>query len=277
DSVDFALRKADETDRFDVILFADAHAESAAAIDYIRMDVVNGLIGINVAFGMTLGDLMSDNLSFYDRYNRVIGQIGVPWYNIAASHDRKSRAAGRKSSSETFKRVFGPNYYAFEYGGALFLMLDNVDYRGGKYEGRFGAEQLAFVSNVLSETPTNRLVVAAMHIPLRSYLDPNDPTINTADGLELLKIIGDPPTVSFAGHTHTTEHHYIGDDGSTPRRSPHHHHVMTALSGSWWSGPYDHRGVAVAGCPDGNPNGFHFLSVDGNRFTTRFRSAKEPE
>src|SRR5262249_25652390 len=182
----------------------------------------------------------------------------------------------------TFKRVFGPNYYAFEYSGALFLMLDNVDYLGGKYEGRFGEQQLAFVSEVLRETPADRLVVAAMHIPLRSYLDPNDPTINTSDGPELLKIIGDRPCVSFSGHTHTTEHHYIGDEyigdeNPAAERQPHHHHVITALSGSWWSGPYDHRGVAVANCPDGNPNGFHILSVDGNRFTTRFRSAKEPE
>jgi hypothetical protein len=278
DSVDFALRKADEPDRFDVILFTDTHADSAAAIDYIRMDVVNGLIGTNAAFGVTLGDLMSDDLSLYDRYNRVIGQIGVPWYNIAGNHDLNLHASGRKYSSETFKRVFGPNYYAFEYGGALFLMLDNVDYLGGgKYRGRFGEQQLAFVSEVLRVTPANRLVVAAMHIPLRSYLDPNDRTINTSDGSALLKIIGDRPSVSFSGHTHTTEHHYIGDENGATERRPHHHHVMTALSGSWWSGPYDHRGVAVADCPDGNPNGFHILSVDGNRFTTRFGSAKEPE
>jgi hypothetical protein len=276
-SVDFALRKADEPDRFDVILFTDPHAENAAAIDYIRMDVVNGLIGTGAAFGMTLGDLMSDDLSFYDRYNRVVGQIGIPWHNIAGNHDLNLRASGRKYSSETFKRVFGPNYYAFEYGGILFLMLDNVDYLGGgKYQGRFGEEQLAFVSNVLSETPADRPVVAAMHIPLRSYLDPNDPTVNTLDGSELIEIIGDRPSVSFSGHTHTTEHHYLGDETATPKRR-HHHHVLTALSGSWWSGPYDHRGVAVADCPDGNPNGFHVLSVDGNCFTTRFRSAKEPE
>jgi hypothetical protein len=277
-SVDFALRKTDEPDRFDAILFTDTHADCAAAIDYVRMDVVNGLIGTGAAFGMTLGDLMSDDLSLYDRHNRVIGQIGIPWYNIAGNHDLNFHAPGRKYSSETFKRVFGPNYYAFEYGGALFLMLDNVDYLGGgKYQGRFGARQLAFVSAVLSEIPKNRLVVAAMHIPLRSYLDPNDPTINTSDASELIKIIGDRPSVSFSGHTHTTEHHYFDFENRRAECRPHHHHVMTALSGSWWSGPYDHRGVAVADCPDGNPNGFHILSVDGNRFTTRFRAAKEPE
>jgi hypothetical protein len=73
---------------------------------------------------------------------------------------------------------------------------------------------------------------------------------------------------------HTTEHHYLGIDESDPVR--HHHHVLTALSGSWWSGSYDHRGVAVADSCDGSPNGFHVLSVDGNRYTTRYRPAKEP-
>jgi hypothetical protein len=51
---------------------------------------------------------------------------------------------------------------------------------------------------------------------------------------------------------------------------------MTAVSGSWWSGPYDHRGVAVADSHDGTPNGFHVLTVEGNRATTRFQPAKEP-
>jgi len=277
-SVDFALTKIDESGRFDVILFADTHADSAAAIDYIRTDVVNALMGTSAAFGLTLGDLMSDDLSRYDRYNRVIGQIGIPWYNISGNHDLNFEAPGREYSRETFKRIFGPDYYAFEYGGTLFLMLDNVDYLGeGKYQGRFGERQLAFVSRLLAQTPADRLVIAAMHIPLRTYLDPNDAAVNTSDAMELLRILGERPCISFSGHTHTTEHHYIGGLNGNAGGSPHHHHVTTALSGSWWSGPYDHRGVAMADSPDGNPNGFHILSIDGNRCTTRFRPAKESE
>jgi len=277
-SVDFGLTKVDESHQFDVIMFADTHADSPTAIDYIRTDVVNALTGTTAAFGLTLGDLMSDDLSLYERYNRIIGQMGIPWYNISGNHDLNFEASSREYSRETFKRIFGPDYYAIEYGGALFLMLDNVDYLGnGRYRGQFGERQLAFVSQVIEHTPANRLVVAAMHIPLRSYLDPDDPTINTSDGLELLRILGNRPCISFAGHTHTTEHHYIDSENGSTESSPHHHHVMTALSGSWWSGPYDHRGVAVADSPDGNPNGFHVLSVDGHRYTTRFRPAKEPE
>ena len=50
--------------------------------------------------------------------------------------------------------------------------------------------------------------------------------------------------VSFSGHTHTTEHHYFGAADGWNGAEPHHQHMLTTLSGSWWSGPFDHRGVA---------------------------------
>ena len=46
--------------------------------------------------------------------------------------------------------------------------------------------------------------------------------------------------------------------------------MLTAASGSWWGGPQDHRGIPLAESRDGSPKGFHVLSVDGNRYTTRF-------
>jgi hypothetical protein len=157
-------------------------------------------------------------------------------------------------------------------------MLDNVNYRGGgKYEGRFGQRQLDFIANVLHEFPSDKLVVACMHIPLQTYLSPVSSKMNTMDGGEFLRLLADRPyTVSLSGHTHTTEHHYFGVESGFSGRSPHHHHVMTTVSGSWWSGPYDHRGIAVADSQDGSPNGFHILSIDGQSYSTRFQPAKEP-
>ncbi len=286
DAVDFALKKVDEPQKFDVLLFTDPQPESAVEVDFIRDDVVSGVIGAKAAFGMTFGDIMFDDLSLYPRLNRIIGKIGLPWYNIGGNHDLNYEAPGAKYSRETFKRVFGPNYYAFEYGGALFLMLDNVDYLGpdvarprgaGKFEGRIGERQLSFIANVLREFPADKLVVTGMHIPLRNYLDGNDPSTNTADRAEFLKLFaGRPNTLSLAGHTHTTEHHYLGADDGFGGSAPHHHHVLTAVSGSWWSGPYDHRGIAVADSRDGSPNGFHILSIDGSGYSTRFMPANEP-
>jgi len=283
DSVDFALTKTNEPQKFDVIIFADPQPESALEVGFIRDDVVNSLIGSSAAFGMTIGDIMYDDLSLYPR---LIGQIGLPWYNIGGNHDLNYEAPSAKYSRETFKRTYGPSYYAFEYGGALFLMLDNVNYLGfdatkpggqGKYEGRFGQRQLDFVANMLNAFPPDKLVVACMHIPLQTYLDLTDPEMNTSDRADFLKLLGGRPhTISLSGHTHTTEHHYFGIESGFSGLLPHHHHVMTTVSGSWWSGPYDHRGIAVADSRDGSPNGFHVLSIDGQNYSTRFQPAKEP-
>jgi len=279
-SVDFPLIRQPESTKFDVILFTDPQPESQAELDFVRDDAVVPLIGSRAAFGITTGDILFDDLAMYGRHNRIVGQIGIPWWNIGGNHDLNFEAPDRNYSRETFKRVFGATHYAFNYANALFIMLDNVAYlgpdssrpgRGGKYKGEIGERQLAFIANVLKETPQDKLIVICMHIPLRTYLDPEAPAVNTSDRADFLRLISGRPAVSFSGHTHTTEHHYLDFDGGQ-----HHHHVLTAVSGSWWSGPFDHRGIACAMSRDGSPNGYHVLSVDGAKYETRFVPAKEP-
>jgi hypothetical protein len=285
-SVDFALRRRDEPRAFEVVMFTDPQPETDVEVDFIREDVIEALAGTKASFGITAGDIMFDDLSLYDRYNAIIGTIGLPWWNIGGNHDLNYEAPDRRRSRETFKRVFGPNYYAFFYAQALFLMLDDVDYLGtdpakphgqGKYEGRLDPAQLEFIKNVLAHVPAETLIVMVMHIPLNNYLDPGMPYDMLNNRAELFALFeGRRFTVSFAGHTHTTEHHYFDIGDGWKGGTPHHHHVMTAVSGSWWSGPPDHRGVACADSRDGSPNGFHILSVDGNSYKTRFVPAKEP-
>ncbi|MCX8254825.1 Calcineurin-like phosphoesterase [Beijerinckiaceae bacterium RH AL1] len=285
-TIDFELTRVDEPARFDVLLMTDPQPETTAELEYVRDDVISGLFGTNAAFGMTLGDLMFDDLSLYHRYNRIVATLGLPWWNVGGNHDLDYEAPDGTRARDTWKRVFGAPYYAHEHANALFIMLDNVDYLGlntgkeagvrGAYRGRFSADQLTFVKNLLAETPQEKLIVLAFHIPLRTYLDPKDPANNTDNTGDLLALLGDRPSVSFCGHTHSTEHHYLGAEDGFPNRVAHHHHVLAAASGSWWSGPLDHRGIACADQWDGTPNGTHVLSIDGNAYTTRFVPAAEP-
>ena len=284
-SLDFPLRRQDEPSAFKVVMVTDPQPETEAEVDFIREDLIEALTDVDAKFGLTAGDIMFDDLSLYPRLNAIMGTIGLPWWNVGGNHDLNFEAPGRRYSRETYKRFFGPPYYAFFYAKALFLMLDNVEYLGpdpskprgsGKYEGRLDEAQLDFVRSVLAHTPPDTLVVAVMHIPIRTYLG-GEPYQNLANKDALFQLLEDRKfTVSFAGHTHTTEHHYFGAADGWNGAEPHHHHVLTALSGSWWSGPFDHRGVASADSRDGTPNGFHILSVDGNAYATRFAPAKEP-
>ncbi len=283
--LDFQLTRVTEPARFDVILFTDPQPESTAEIAYVRDSVAAGLVGSAAAFGITCGDIAFDDLSMYGRINRIIGRIGLPWWNVGGNHDLDFEAPDASRSRDTYKRVFGAPYYAHEHGGALFIMLDNVEYAGtardkpggrGAYRGVIAPDQLTFVENLLAMTPRERLLVFVMHIPLRTYLDPTGPGQNTANLADLLRLIGDRPAVSFSGHTHSTEHHYFGTAEGGSDAKPHHHHVLTAVSGSWWSGPRDHRGIACADSYDGTPHGYHVLAVDGATYTTRYVPASEP-
>ena len=287
-AIDFVLTRQPEPARFDVLLFTDPQPESAAEIDYIRDDAVAPLIGAGAgaAFGMTLGDLAFDDLTVYPRLNRMIGRIGVPWWVLGGNHDLDYEAPDAIRSRGHLEAGVRRAVLRHAHGGALFVMLDNVEYLGagtgkpgehGAYKGRISDDQLAFVKNLLALTPPETLLVFAVHIPLRTYFDPKMPAANTANAADLLRLIGDRPSVSFAGHTHTTEHHYLGAADGGSDAHPHHHHVLTAVSGSWWSGPLDHRGIACADQTDGTPNGHHVLSIDGASYTTRYVPFTEPD
>ena len=288
-SIDFALRRAQEPARFNAVLFTDPQPESLNEVGYIRDDVVSIVDPSAAAFGITHGDIMFDDLSYYPRYNRIVGTIGLPWFNCRGNHDMNLEAPDNIHAAETFKRVFGARWHAFQFGGATFILLDNVDYLGtdpakpnefGKYRGYFGDRQLGFIRNVLANVARDSLVVISFHIPLKT-LASTDAANNTVDMKDFLAAIGTHPnTVSFCGHTHTNEHWYFnkadGYAAADQQGGTHHHHILAAVSGSWWSGPFDARGIPMALQSDGAPNGFHILSVDGAKYTTTLVPAHDP-
>jgi hypothetical protein len=105
-------------------------ARKPAEVGYIRDAVVARSVEALAAFSITHGDLMFDDLSFYDRYNRIVGSMGLPWYSCCGNRDVNLEAPDNTHSRETFKRVFGARHYAFQYGGATVFVLDNVEYLG---------------------------------------------------------------------------------------------------------------------------------------------------
>lgn len=276
---DFFLRKQIEPARFSAVLVADSQAANAQELEYVRSDLARGLAGVDAAFALHHGDAMGDQLSLLPAYRDLVAQTGLVWHHCPGNHDMDLSSPGAHGAFETWRRVMGPTHYAFQYAGATFIVLNNVEYLGhgasapdGRiYRGHIGAEQLAFVANVLKHVGKDQLVVVSMHIPLVSFENPGSAADTTADRQALMALLSEfPYTVSFAGHSHTTEHHYLGRDDQFVRETPHHHHVLTALCGSWWSGPPDERGIPRSDSRDGSPRGFHVLNVDGERYVTEF-------
>lgn len=289
ESIDFPLQRKPEPSTFDVLLFADPQPQSEAELDYVRDDVITPLVGSTAAFGMTLGDILFDDLSLFPRSNALVGRIGIPWYNVPGNHELNFKAQDDRHALETFKRFFGPPYYSFEVGEALVVVLDNIQYLGtgasdpedprgnGGYIARFGQRQLDWLRKELNHVPKDKLVLLAMHAPLETYTSPNSIRSNTEDRKALFELLsGRPHLYSVAGHTHTTEHHDFDAEDGFAGPGSFHHHVLTTVSGSWWSGPPGARGIPDAVQRDGTPNGYHVLTVDGAETSVRFQAAGAP-
>lgn len=277
--INFYLRHDPEPQSFEVLLLADTQAANATELAYVREELLAHTRNTSARFAINHGDVMGDDLSLLSDYRNILSETGIVWHHCPGNHDLNLDSPGPSFAFESWKRVIGPTHYAFQHSGATFILLNNVDYRGqgtpaahGRaYRGAIGERQLAFVRNLLKNIPDDQLVVVSMHIPLVSFESPDNPSDTTADRRELLALLAERSnTLSFAGHSHTTEHHYLGADDGFAHPAPHHHHVLTAFCGSWWSGPHDERGIPVADSRDGSPRGFHVLSITGNAYTTRF-------
>jgi hypothetical protein len=271
--IDFPLYRQREPGEFKAILFADPQPRDQHEINYIAHDVVEELVGMDASFGVTLGDILFDDLSLFHSINQTIGLIGIPWYNVLGNHDINFDSPDDYGSNETFKSVYGPPYYSFNYGEVHFLVLDDVDWLGaapagpGRYRGGLDRDQLEFITKDLSLIPENQLIVLLMHIPLNEV----------GNRQELYRLIEKRPfCISISGHTHYQKHLFITKEDGWQGPQPHHHVINVTVSGSWWEGAFDERGIPHTTMRDGAPNGYSIISFDGTKYDITYKAASQP-
>jgi hypothetical protein len=294
ESIDFPLIPQPEPDKFRFVLFGDPQAYTTLEQTYYARDVVSEFarLGPDIAFGVALGDLVGDNLSLLHPYNQSNALAGFIWYNVLGNHDLNFDAKTDVHSDATFRRVYGPSSYAFQYGKAHFLVLNNVFWEGfdglradghakrGQYKGALRPHQLEFIKAYVDTVPTDEAIVILTHIPLYSGAegDPS-PGGHTPEFKDLLQILSrHPHTFSANGHTHWHLTSII--DESRGYKGPpgtfHVHHNVATISGTWYAGMPDERGIPLSMQRDGTPRGYAIAEFDGPKFTVRYQALGRP-
>ncbi len=275
ESVDFPLLAQKEPDTFKALFFGDTQPTYQSDVDHMAHDVIEQILreGTDASFGVTLGDIVNNDLSLFPSMNRTVGLIGIPWYNVIGNHDINFDAADDAHSDETFEATYGPAYYSFDHGSVHFMVLDDIAWSGstpeqrGRYTGGLGADQMAFIRNDLALIPDDQLIVLMMHIPLTGV----------GDRQELYRLIEERPyAFSISAHTHYLEHKFIDSEDGWRGPKPHHHMINVTVCGSWWRGPLDDTGIPMTTMRDGAPNGYSILTFDGHDYDITFRAARRP-
>lgn len=216
------------------------------------------------AFGVTVGDLLWDDLTLYPEYERAVARTGLPFAQVVGNHDLDLTKDEFHGSTRTFSRHFGPTWYSFNRGAVHYVVLNNVLWHGTDYTGHFVQEQLAWLAADLALVERGAPVVVFVHIPLTTTTVARNPFYKdapmAATNPEALWRLLEPFRAQvITGHTHEMEHQ---DHGARA----HEHNVATAC-GAWWTGPI---------CADGSPSGFAVYEVNGEHLRWRYQATGRP-
>ena len=282
---DFGLRRepphTSRREGLRVIVFGDPQPKSLVDVGHYARDIVaplaQGSAGPRAQgawstragdLGLSLGDIVDDDLSLYPAMKRVTATLRVPWLHVAGNHDMDLDAARDEDALLTFRQHFGPDTFAWEEPEATFVVLDDVIHQPGAkpaYIGGLRESQFEFLRRYQASADPSRLLVLAMHIPLFEA-DGRD-TFRDADRARLFALLrGFPRVLVLSAHSHTQRHVLHDARSGWQGAAPLHEYNVGAACGAYWSGVKDAAGIPAATMADGTPNGYARLlvSADGD-------------
>ena len=280
-SVNFPLISAAEPDSFKMLYFGDPQTPTTETVSFFTRSIVRELIGVEgYMLGLTLGDIVGDDLSLFHPINEAVAKIGIPWYNIYGNHDMNLDAPHDSLADETFEWIYGPANYSFNYGKVHFVVLDDVMFPrpDGKpsYVGGLHQWQLDFLENDLKYVPKDYLVVIHMHIPIFLQAFYGE-TFRKADRDRLFELLKDfPHNLSLSAHSHQQQHFFYGKEDGWLQEKAHHHFTVGTTCGDWWCGELDAEGIPESTMRDGTPKGYLIMDFNGNSYSYEYKAYGKP-
>lgn len=272
---DFPLLRGADGERFSVLVLADPQINDAFTAGLLNRSIVEPLVGsTRYRFGLTLGDIVWDDLTLFSTAAAILGRVGIPWFHTIGNHDVDMSAAAPRFADDVFEQSFGPSHYAFNEGRVHFLILNSIRLGPGKpkldYRGGLTERQFEFIERNLAQVPLDRLVVVALHHPLYSTKRV-DAALAPADRTRLFKLLGRfPRTLSLSGHSHVQSRWRFGAQDGWPGPVPHEHYNVGTACGDWWAGNRDRAGIPDAMMRDGTPKGYASLHFDGPSYRIEY-------
>lgn len=285
DAVDFPLARTTDTLSRDqrCLIGGDIQTYTQEEVDYALRGAFADLTQRTDFTGcgaLFIGDIVGDDLDLYDQTRELTSLLNGPARFLPGNHDL-DLDADYDHRFDTYRSQFGPDYYSYDAGDVHVVSLNTVQHSqgapyNGTYNGGIDDEQLAWLRQDIANTPEDKLIVLATHIPLLNWHDQGSDRHQVDQVQAIHDIIGDRPAVAFGGHSHTLEVMREGDSMEGWKslygvdELPFDHITAGAISGDWYTGRVTEAGYPTALQRDGAVPGVFTLEAHGNRYEDSF-------
>ncbi|MEO0481019.1 MAG: LamG-like jellyroll fold domain-containing protein [Planctomycetota bacterium] len=167
-------------DVFHFVVYGDRTGGPAEGIEVLKQAVQDTNL-LDPDLVMTVGDLIqgynteSPWLAQMNEYQRVMGDLDMPWFPVAGNHDVYWRGpeSPLHQHEVNYEKHFGPLWYWFEHKGCGFFVLysDEGDRETGRKGwgnagvNQFSSEQLEWLQGELQKTSELQHVFVFLHHP----------------------------------------------------------------------------------------------------------------
>jgi predicted MPP superfamily phosphohydrolase len=261
--IDFPLVRDEQKLPFLFAHITDVHLPSPAiATTLSRIARQIDEAKLKLSFIAVTGDLVASGDSvpesvakqWFELYKGAWDGIKLPVYHIIGNHDMVSvnfkgdvNTFSEGYAKGMFETFLNPTYFGFEYAGIHFIALDFHQLKDRSLAIGLGQTEMEWLRHYASHLRAGTKIVFLTHEPLTQ--------LPTAQALWLLTMFMHCRLLAvLSGHEHRN---YCINFGAWKQ------FVGGALSGSWWTGPN----------PDGYPQGFSIVRVDGDDVNSYYTQA----
>ena len=214
-------------------------------------------------YGISLGDLVHNDMSLYPTYCAGIADFDFPVFSVIGNHDHVQNAATDREAVKKFEEYLGPTCYSVELGELHFIFLDNIVMKNntldpnnvGAYSDGLSDEAYSWLCNDLKYVDKDRTVMLCAHSSMFRKPD-SEPADRDRHGPDYASRLAQYRCVhSWAGHSHINFNYAYSAEEPAPKFPNVESHILARSTGALW--------LNESMSSDGAPRGYMVVEVDG--------------